>query len=332
MCAHCTCMAGLGETCSHVAALLFFVEFSNRHNEKSVTEKKCYWSGPGAKPVPYSKIEDLSFSTSKKKCLHLDAQCSHETEDSDDYNNNNKKNSVPALMKEDIIEMLTAMESKGHNCAIMAISSHFCSQTADLPQCLTSELFNENLTGYPYEQLIEYCDINIAITKEQCEKIELLTRNQSKSNLWFKHRAGRITASVLRSACHTSVNKPSISLIKKICYPKEYKIETEATAWGNKNEKIALEVYIDQVSKQHEGFNVIRSGLVINPEFPHMGASPDGVVSCTCCGKGIVEIKCPWSLKDKAFKDLENTSKFSIKDGGLKKNHAYYIQVQAQLK
>lgn len=26
ICAHCTCMAGLGEACSHIAALLFAVE------------------------------------------------------------------------------------------------------------------------------------------------------------------------------------------------------------------------------------------------------------------------------------------------------------------
>ena len=30
LCAHCTCMAGLGEACSHVAALLFTMEINTR--------------------------------------------------------------------------------------------------------------------------------------------------------------------------------------------------------------------------------------------------------------------------------------------------------------
>lgn len=30
-----------------------------------------------------------------------------------------------------------------------------------------------------------------------------------------------------------------------------------------------------------------------------MGASPDGIVNCVCCGKGVLEIKCPYSCVDK---------------------------------
>ena len=27
---------------------------------------------------------------------------------------------------------------------------------------------------------------------------------------------------------------------------------------------------------------------------PRLGASPDGVVQCECCGNGVLEIKCPY--------------------------------------
>ena len=41
--AHCNCMAGIGETCSHVGALLFAVEYYVRHREKkTVTQEKAY--------------------------------------------------------------------------------------------------------------------------------------------------------------------------------------------------------------------------------------------------------------------------------------------------
>ena len=36
------------------------------------------------------------------------------------------------------------------------------------------------------------------------------------------------------------------------------------------------------------------SGLVLNPKWPHLGASPDGLVQCDCCGKWVVEIKYPY--------------------------------------
>ncbi len=42
------------------------------------------------------------------------------------------------------------------------------------------------------------------LTKDQAEKVETETRNQAKSNLWFKFRAGRVTASKMKAVCHTN--------------------------------------------------------------------------------------------------------------------------------
>ena len=55
---HCACMAGLGESCSHVASLLWAVESGVRIRESmTVTEKKAYWVIPGSvKEVPYAPI------------------------------------------------------------------------------------------------------------------------------------------------------------------------------------------------------------------------------------------------------------------------------------
>ena len=41
------------------------------------------------------------------------------------------------------------------------------------------------------------------------------------------------------------------------------------------------------------------SGLVVNPQYPFLVASPDALIECCCRdGKGIVEIKCLFSSKD----------------------------------
>jgi hypothetical protein len=47
MCSHCTCMAGLGEACSHIAAMLFAIEsatFSEARNQTAPTSVKYAWN------------------------------------------------------------------------------------------------------------------------------------------------------------------------------------------------------------------------------------------------------------------------------------------------
>lgn len=85
--------------------------------------------------------------------------------------------------------------------------------------------------------------------------------------------------------------------------------------WGCEHEKVALESYIKK-SGHHTDIVVSESGLVIDASYPHMGASPDGIVTCACCGRGVIEIKCPYSCRDKTF--LEATGD--------------YYQVQAEMK
>jgi hypothetical protein len=66
-----------------------------------------------------------------------------------------------------------------------------------------------------------------------------------------------------------------------------------------------------------------------------MGSSPDSFVKCECCGKGVIEVKCPYMCKQES----EGSRRFSffLKEdscGNLHLDiyHAYYFQVQAQLK
>lgn len=58
--AHCNCMAGFGECCSHVSALLFKLWLHNYKGEAvtlSVTSKKCKWSKPSEESL--KKVEYL---------------------------------------------------------------------------------------------------------------------------------------------------------------------------------------------------------------------------------------------------------------------------------
>ena len=89
--------------------------------------------------------------------------------------------------------------------------------------------------------------------------------------------------------------------------------------------------------KKHVNLTVQDSGLLINPQWPFMRVSPDGILSCTCCGKGTLEIKCPYchrgeNLAVAASKDGKFCLQPSL-DGSVHHDHsrAYYHQVQIQL-
>ena len=79
--------------------------------------------------------------------------------------------------------------------------------------------------------------------------IESQTRSQSKSQKWYELRAGRITASVMKEACRTNLDIPSLSLIKKICY--RVKFRNVATDWGIENKNAAKECYFSIFSSSH---------------------------------------------------------------------------------
>ncbi len=88
-----------------------------------------------------------------------------------------------------------------------------------------------------------------------------------------------------------------------------------------------LEIVMNMhVMKQtHAGFNVRDSGLVINPEWPFIGATPDGKVTCTCCGEGIVEIKCPYCHRKENIEVAAGEKKFCLKKGSDGKLHLLQV-------
>ena len=67
----------------------------------------------------------------------------------------------------------------------------------------------------------------------------------------------------------------------------------------------------------------------------HLGTTPDGLISCKCCGDGLLEIKCPYkyrdvhpcSVVDKDFCLQPNDKRQML----LSNNHPYFYQIQGQL-
>ena len=67
ICTYCTCIAGLGEACSHTVALLFCAE-ANSWMKKYIlcTSAPCSWLPPGCKKVECVPVSNIDFRTHRK--------------------------------------------------------------------------------------------------------------------------------------------------------------------------------------------------------------------------------------------------------------------------
>ena len=67
--------AGLGESCSHIASALFYLEAWTKINAKlSCMQVKCSWILPSyVKEVEYARVRDINFTSAKKMKADLDA-------------------------------------------------------------------------------------------------------------------------------------------------------------------------------------------------------------------------------------------------------------------
>ena len=68
ICVHCTCTAGLRETCSHIAALLFAADTNtSMESNVSCTSLSCEWLKPKSAPVQYRPNAEIAFTVPSKK-------------------------------------------------------------------------------------------------------------------------------------------------------------------------------------------------------------------------------------------------------------------------
>lgn len=71
--AHCTCMAVLGEACSHTAAVLFFLKAAAEHRDsETCTDRENAWLPPYVTNVPSAQISEIDFSSAQAKKRKLD--------------------------------------------------------------------------------------------------------------------------------------------------------------------------------------------------------------------------------------------------------------------
>ena len=102
--------------------------------------------------------------------------------------------------------------------------------------------------------------------------------------------------------------------------------------YGRNMETVARDKYLSYFKKSRQNVSYRECGLFLYPPKPYLGASPDLLVECSCCGQGVLEIKCPYSLLNEV-PAANNVPYLELRNGQtvLKKKHSYFAQIQGQM-
>ena len=293
----------IGESCSHIGALLFKIEAAVRLGYTATaacTSKPCTWNDDFVNDIAGVKIKDVIFYKAKKKSATSSKGSTGLTNQS----------------QTELLEKLSSLPQKDQP-VVLSTFADFAKpffhkapipNIPKLPKSLR-ELYSPTFKSEDFDRVYQE---NISAADK--DFIERSTRAQANSLAWHTVRVGRMTASVAHSVLHTNEEKPSRSLILKICSLGN-KINTPTILWGKENEGKAIQALTMELMKTHQNVNIGRTGLRLHPTFDFIGASSDGVGRCECHGDFLVEIKCPFKHKVKqSIDECLNDDSFCIGD------------------
>ena len=93
----------------------------------------------------------------------------------------------------------------------------------------------------------------------------------------------------------------------------------------------AKQCFAQVFSASHHDVQVKDTGFHVKADTPYLGASPDGIVICTCHTPAVLEVKCPYKYQNGLI-GWENDKDFSVNaDLTMKEKHKYYFQIQLQM-
>ena len=348
-------LCSLGQACNHIAALLFYIEYhAHDHQlptEKSRTSLPMRWNQPPKKTVAPDRANNMKFV----KPSHGDYP---ETESSNQLSRSTfdpRCAEHQVLNKQSLNKLLSQVQksvpSTGlqqfwvSNCPDSTINYEILWRHVIFSHIHASTLVQENFFNPTLARCYDYLS-HMKLLLDEVTMIEEATQGQSENELWFAIRNGRLTSSKFGEILHRRESTNPRRLVRDIMgYGGPMKSLPPQIRWGRENEDEARRCYIENRHAAGETMIVKQSGLHLMPEKAFLGASSDGLVTCTsvdtCC-LGCLEIKCPYSIDKNVTVEMTPTAiadkfgdKFILKreDGELHlpQEHHYYAQVQGEL-
>ena len=306
----------------------------------------CTWNVPTGKiDIKAKPVEELVFqkSTYTSQSTKSKAEYKNDKEAFKQYNTTlyeshqreisdieKTRKSLFELLKHDIME-----SSLYQNIEEIPSTKNY-SENHLVPYSLLKMAKSSYTSCLSEKENIENFILKSKLSDEQINAIKISTINQSSSKNWVEQRKGRITASIFHRV-YTRVKslkkdpqKSGEKLIHEILKLKPVP-STYSMKHGLAMEPHAKRKFVSLMTRKHNKFKYFDSGLHVMKEYPHIGASPDLIVECDCCGPSLVEIKCPFTSKDeKPSVKLEYLEEFET-ELKLKTNSSYYFQIQGQM-
>ncbi|XP_040072851.3 uncharacterized protein LOC115327191, partial [Ixodes scapularis] len=246
-CGHCTCKAGLGEVCSHVAALLFCVEYTARvSQEDSCTSQPCAWTRTVARKEDMVPVHQLDLSkpgmpsrTPPEEPNHVsgDFQLADKAFFEEIHRLNPQAVVLRSIRKMDDEDTDSASEDEQSYTFLRKVR-----RTRSTRMSLPQDMF---------------------VPMREIERIEKSTRRQATTLMWREVRYGRITASIInkvRTMRDTTSPKAILDLVLLRTPP----LTTEAICWGVEKEPEAKETYQKFMETCHSDFRLCSVGFVID--------------------------------------------------------------------
>ncbi|XP_071148268.1 uncharacterized protein [Mytilus edulis] len=179
----------------------------------------------------------------------------------------------------------------------------------------------------------DFLDTHINLSADQCKQITLSTVQQSQSGLWHSERHKRITASNFGSIIRRNPSLPINKFVRNLLYS-QFK-GNRHTRNGILQEDTTIEEYKLKKAEDNENIYVNKTGLVIHPTNKFLAASPDGIVTSSTDGTGLIEIKNLLHSKPINLFEAANSNNFCLItiNGNLKlkENHPYFFQCHGLL-
>lgn len=216
-------------------------------------------------------------------------------------------------------------------------SADECKGGSDLPESLYA-LYDKHWEGLHDDDKTKRIDFLLkrGIGDHEICQVELHTRLQSNCIEWFEQRCGRITASVISKVLKCKSTASAARLAENITQSPLIQYQSrqrkpQAVRYGTEHESLARQQYASYQVQNHQAFECRDAGLCISAKWQYIAASPDGFIKCSCCGRGVIEIKCPYKYRDAKINEIKDETFYRDENLNLKENHEYMFQVQAEM-
>lgn len=93
----------------------------------------------------------------------------------------------------------------------------------------------------------------------------------------------------LNSQTQLHKNKASSNLCAQICCYQKKSENSKSLKWGTSKDMVERKRHVKKNKLPHINFHCHEPGLFTSQAYPHLVASPNGVISCNCCCEGILE-------------------------------------------